>query len=356
MTKLFKKDSKGKIRIFKTYTWGDELVQLSGLYEGKLVESRKVCKPKNVGRSNETTGSEQAVLEMNSKIAEKLKEDYFNTIEEAETIQVILPMLAKSYKDYSHKIKWGVDRVFVQPKLDGMRALGTTGPNATLTSREGTSITTMQHIVEDLKQMPDGHVLDGELYCFGESFQDNMKLIKKYRKGESERVKYHVYDIIEDKPFYKRKVRDFVKGSNTLVEVSTYEIDNEEQLKKFHAENISQGYEGSMIRYGDSSYKINGRSDSLLKYKDFIDIQLPILDIVPADARPEWGQAVYYWEGASGHPLGENIIGSGMKLSHEDRKEWLLNKENYVGKIAEVRFFEFSNTGVPRFPVTVGLR
>ena len=47
---------------------------------------------------------------------------------------------------------------------------------------------------------------------------------------------------------------------------------------------------------------------------------------------------------------------TGMKLSHEERVEILLNKENYIGKLAEVRFFEFTDNGIPRFPVYYGYR
>ena len=44
------------------------------------------------------------------------------------------------------------------------------------------------------------------------------------------------------------------------------------------------------------------------------------------------------------------------KFSKEERREWLINKNKYIGKTAELRFFEFSDTGVPRFPVCIGIR
>jgi hypothetical protein len=43
-------------------------------------------------------------------------------------------------------------------------------------------------------------------------------------------------------------------------------------------------------------------------------------------------------------------------MSHEDRKELLKNKQNYIGKTAEVRFFEWTDEGNPRFPIMVGIR
>ena len=46
----------------------------------------------------------------------------------------------------------------------------------------------------------------------------------------------------------------------------------------------------------------------------------------------------------------------GMKFSHAEREEILINKENYIGKTAEIRFFEYTEDGIPRFPVAVGIR
>lgn len=357
MTTLYKRDSVGKIRVLNISTEGADLVQESGILDGGLVINRKTCKGKNIGKSNETTPESQAISEMESKITEKLKEDYFRTIEEAQTVVVVLPMLAKSFDDYGKKIVWGIELVFMQPKLDGMRALGTTGPNATLTSREGSRIETMDHILAELRLLPEGFILDGELYAHGKSFQENMRLIKKVRPGETEQVNYHLYDLVSTETFIKRyEALSIVVCGEHLKLVDTERIVNLAQLHRGHALNLNEGFEGSIVRWGSVPYKINGRSENLLKYKDFKDIALPILDIIPSDARPDWGQAIYFWDGAKGHPIGDNILGSGMKLSHDERKEWLINKQNYIGKTAELRFFEYSESGVPRFPVTVGIR
>lgn len=351
MTSLYKKDSKGKIRILNIYTEGADLVQSAGLLDGNLVTNRKTCKPKNVGKSNESTAEEQAISEMQSKIAEKLKEDYFTTIEAANTVAVVLPMLAKDFKDHGHKINWDTNIVYVQPKLDGMRALAVCGPNASLTSRTGSPIDTCEHILADLRKLPEGFILDGELYAHGKSFQDNMRLIKKYRPDETELVKFHNYDMIGDDSFSDRfdviSQRWDIQCEHIEL-VDTIRITTEEELIKFHALNLTEGFEGSIVRWGSESYKVNGRSENLLKYKDFKDMALPIIDIVPSDARPEWGQPIYELNGKR--------FSSGMKFSHDERKHWLMFKHHYIGKTAEIRFFEYTDDGLPRFPVTVGIR
>jgi len=45
-----------------------------------------------------------------------------------------------------------------------------------------------------------------------------------------------------------------------------------------------------------------------------------------------------------------------MKFSHEAREEILRNKHMYIGMMAEIRFFEYTDSGLPRFPVCVGFR
>ena len=357
MTTLYKKDSKGKTRVLNIWVEGDQLIQTAGLLNGSLVENRKTCTPKNVGRANETTGEQQALLELESHITEKLKEDYFRTELEADTIQVILPMLAKGYAENAKKFSWERDPVHLQPKLDGMRALGVCGANASLTSRTGTPITTMPHIIEELRMLPEGIILDGELYSkeIG-SFQDNMKAIKKYQKDLSEQVHFNVYDMVDHRSFKDRfiDVIALINQLNTkdlhgpIKLVRTIKATAFSQLTAFHAHNIQNGYEGTMIRWGNEPYKINGRSENLLKYKDFQDIALPILDVVPSEQRPEWGQPIFELNGKR--------FSSGMRYTHEQRKHWLSNKEEYIGQTAEIRFFEYTDDGLPRFPVVVGIR
>ena len=45
-----------------------------------------------------------------------------------------------------------------------------------------------------------------------------------------------------------------------------------------------------------------------------------------------------------------------MKFSHEAREEILRNKHMYIGQMAEIRFFEFTDSGLPRFPICYGFR
>lgn len=352
--KVYKLDTKGKERVLHIYTSGAELIQESGLIEGAKVEHRKTCTGKNIGKSNETTPEEQAVLQAESKIAEKLTEGYFYTLEEAKTTEVILPMLADDYKEKSKKINWL--QAYVQPKLDGMRCLIIVkNGQVRLMSRAGKDIITMQHIIDAIKPMvspTSNYILDGELYAHGLNFQENMRLLKKVRPGETEKICHNIYDIVSVKPFIERF--SFAKlvvekcKSDSIKLVQTIQIGSEQDLTVDHAKFLGMGYEGTMVRHGDSGYESNKRSSSLLKYKDFKDISLPIIDITPNDANPLHGTPVF--------ELGGKQFKSGLKMSHAEREEFLTNRADHIGKMAELRFFEYSEEGTPRFPVMVGFR
>jgi len=356
---IYKKDSKGKLRVLNIKTDNGELIQIHGMVGGSLVSHSKICTPKNAGKSNETTPLEQAISEAKSLILEKKDEGYCDTAESAMNSNLILPMLAHEFNKHKSKIDWNTP-VFIQPKLDGMRALGR--PDGFM-SRAGKVITTVDHILPELKFLTNylgGITVDGELYAHGKTFQENMSLIKKYRPGLTEQIKYRIYDMVFDTGFAFRydsisnAIHEFAFQYIELVPTSV--LNNIEDLPIHHARFLAEGYEGSIIRHGSKKYEPDARSFYLLKYKDFKDVSLPILTVTSEISNPEFGGFVFTWPGALGHRLGPDILGCGMKFSHEDRKKFLENKEMYIGKTAELRFFEYSDIGVPRFPVCVGIR
>lgn len=346
---VYKKDTKGKIRITTVYVIGDIIHQVSGLQGGNKTKHSRIAKPKNIGKSNETTPEEQAILEGKAIIVKKLKEGYFETIEEAEAEDVVMPMLAKVFEAEQHKIDW--TNAYVQPKLDGMRCLDK--PEGKI-SRKNTPIDTMDHIVVRRPGLAK-FAVDGELYAHGLSFQENISLIKRLRP-ESKEVKHHVYDVVSDLPFVDRYalLKAVVDLSENLELVPTYKVTSLQQVKEFHERFIAEGYEGTMIRWGNEGYKVNGRSSNLLKLKQFLDETYEVVDIVPSDKNPE--QGVVHCKMPDGAKFNGVTFGCGMKFPHKEREEILINKKKYIGQMAEVRFFEFTDDGLPRFPVCVGFR
>jgi DNA ligase-1 len=288
---------------------------------------------------------------MESEIKSKLTEGYFETEDEARNEVVILPMLAKSYEDEKHKIDWVKDKTYIQPKLDGMRCLAFIKNNkVTLMSRDGKIIDTVLHINLSLSFIMEDCILDGELYSLElGSFQENMKAIKKYRAKITEKIQYNVYDCITEGNFTTRfnKAQKLIEGIQSTQIVSTMSILNESEIIKYHSFYLQLGYEGSIIRYGEAEYKLNGRSSNLLKYKDFKDMDCKIIDITPNESNPLHGTPHFNLKGKA--------FKAGVKMSHEDREDLLTNKDKYIGKIANIRYFELTDDGIPRFPVMIGI-
>lgn len=357
--KLYRKDSKGKIRSLEIKTDGYKLIQISGLLDGKKVTHEKVCVPKNVGKANETTPEEQALSQAESLYTKKIREGYFDTAEEAENNKVLKPMLAKSYDDHSKKI--GDDEVVIaQPKLDGIRCVvryDAAEDTFTATTRELVPITTIPHILEDLRlyyemnnlaEEYEDYIWDGELYVHGLTFQEVTKLVKNDYDPKNP-VQYHIYDTINTTKTCKERLDELLGyiTCGSLVHVP-YVLLQKDGLDEYYRTQFGNGYEGIMVRVLNALYKVNGRSADLLKYKKFYDIALPIVDITPSDARPDHGTVWVEYKGA--HQK------TGSKLSFDGRADLLTNKAAYIGKTAEIRYFEETDTGKLRFAYFHGLR
>ena len=344
---IYKLDSKGNIRFLTIQTLDNLIIQTSGILNSpNTVKHESECTAKNIGKTNETTPKQQAILEANAKVKAKLEEGYYKTIEEAHSKVLILPMLAKDFKEQESKV---IYPCYVQPKLDGMRALK---DGSSIISRKNKAITTVNHIADEFRSLYT--MFDGELYTHGISFQENMKLVKKYVKGETEKIKYHIYDIVNLSLSFKlryillKTLFDKFQPKNCEL-VPTYLINSKEELLEKHKKFLEQGYEGTIVRHGEVGYESNKRSSSLLKFKDFQDLACEIIDVEPSEKRPTHGSFVCKLSDG-------RIFGCGMRFSHSEREDILKNSENYIGKMAEIRFFEYTDEGLPRFPVCVGIR
>ncbi len=363
---IYKKDTKGKIRFLIISTNADSLNQESGvLGTSNPVRHSKVCTPKNVGKANETTGEEQAEAQAAALYKKKLREGYFDTEHEAETIEVIKPMLAKDYFKEKHKLKG--KRIATQAKLDGVRCVikyDDTTKTATAKTRENVDILTIDHVLREVVSMLYGKgdlMLDGELYNHGNTFQENTKLVKNdYTKAEpGGEIEYCVYDIVDKtgKLTFEQRSTQLWELFDTPYEFLSPVITNyvdadtenrDEVLTMLFTTLVGWGYEGLMVRVADSKYKVNGRSSDLLKYKEFIDIALPIVKITPDTARPTHGTVWVEYKGKEQK--------TGSKISFDDRAELLRNADDYIGKTAEIRYFEETDEEYMRFAYFHGVR
>lgn len=312
---------------------------------------------KNIGRSNETSYFEQAKIIMNTKINKKRDEGYNEIVKDTKNP---LPMLALEFSKRKHDITYPC---FVQPKLDGVRAIY--NKHTGFYSRKGKSYTTLHHIHDELDNKiytnnPDigmGIFLDGELYSDELTFQELVGLIRKEKLTTQDlinikKIHYAVFDIISDNDFEKRL--EFIKKNclglkNTRV-VKTIIVNNEMEINDLHKKFIDEKYEGVMIRNFKGKYDINHRSKNLQKLKLSMVEEFEIVGAERGTGTEEdcviWIVKTNKGDIFKVRPLG----------SFEDRKKLYRKHKTFAGKLLSVKFQEYTDGGIPRFPVGIEIR
>lgn len=348
-----------------------ELVIRSGVLGGKMVENVRQVEGKNIGRSNETTPLEQAQLEAQSKINEKLRKGYVSDVSEVKSSAVLgtgipAPMLAHKYhptgaqsgsKTLSQIGILGKE-ICVQPKLDGNRCLIVVdGYRAEMYTRTGKLMPVqLKHILHDVLDRLHGtkFILDGELYSDEISFNTLNGLIKREmvtseQYQQRSLIKYHLYDVISHADYRERY--DFIcQFASENIHVIPSEIitatdkNIQEKLELY----LSQGHEGLMIRQLGMGYD-NKRSWQLCKYKVFEDAEYKLVGF-EEDARGGFVGAFVMQNGNGTFNAGA----SGQSV--EERTEMWKNPQKYIGRMATIEYFGKSEYGVPRFPKFKGIR
>ena len=359
LPKLYKRTSAGKVQIWYMEQDGARYRTVSGQIDGAKVESGWTeAKPKNVGKSNETSAVEQAMLEMNAKYEKKLAQGgYHEDVDSIDEAKFFKPMLAKKYEDFPG------GPVYTQPKLDGVRCIANKDG---LWTRQGKPITALPHIVDALQQFfmdfPNA-VLDGELYNHDlrDDFNKIISLVRK-KNPSAERiaeaaavVEYHVYDYPSVGggfgERYKALVTELSKDTegSPICIVETLKVYGPGELGDIYGEWIAVGFEGQMVRLHDVEYE-QKRSKSLLKRKEFKDEEFEIVSVNEGEGNRSGMAGFITYRMEDGREFG-----SGIKGTHEYCKQLLVDADKYKGGTGTVRFFDYTPDGVPRFPVTVAL-
>jgi len=247
----------------------------------------------------------------------------------------------------------------------------------TMFTRKGKPFPFMGKLLSDLQQFADKMderdepevYLDGELYSDEIPFEELVGHCRRSfesheKKGTTaslELVKLNVFDAYfpHDPKMDFLKRYDWVTGRLIGVEERPYEmislvdlygVKDEAEMLVAHAKFISQGHEGTIIRNSKGAYKLNARSNDLLKFKEFLDGEFEIISFRSAEGRDE-GTVIWTCETKEGKAFDCRPRGT-----HAQRTEWYDNGNNYVGKLLTVRYQEFTGDGLPRFPVGITIR
>ena len=354
--KLYKRDTTGRIRIWWMDIEDGKTRTNSGLENGEIVTSGwKEVEEKNVGKKNSTTIDQQAESQVKSAYVLKQKAKHFYNKEDVDKFVKIDVMLASTY-DSSKKIKFPC---YVQPKLDGVRAINT---GTIMQSRPGNEFVSVPHILEQTKSLfieNEGIMFDGELYNheFKEDFNSLISMIKKTKPKDSDIilsekfVQHHIYDIVDETLNFSERLK-ILKGltlptSCKLVE--TYLVNNAQELEEYYGKFNEAGYEGMMIRY-DEPYE-GKRSKSLWKRKEFFTEEFKLLNL--NEGQGSWAGYVKTVEVQDSKG---NVFSSGIRGNQKFLKDLLAEKNEYNEKSeVTIRFPNYTPDGIPRFPVIVAI-
>ena len=346
--KLYGLDKNGGHKVWMIATNGDEITISHGKDGGKIQTKIEKVVGKNIGRANETTPEEQAVLEAKSRINKQKDKGYRENKEDLTEVP-LLPMLASDYLKQGHRIKFPC---YASRKLDGVRCLAIRHQDRVELKSRGGKEYEVEHIKTSLMEcMTVGDIWDGELYIHGKYLEEIVSAVKKPNKDTLD-LWFVVFDVVNDEKFSNR-IKDVVaihgRTIGHQVDALAYDdVSDEDQLKELHKLYVSEGYEGIMLRNYDGVYESGKRSADLQKRKDFMDEEFEIIGV----REDRNGNAVF--EVYDTTAKATFTVGYG---DFEQRKYQLDNPKEFIGKMLTVKYqCRYKDSKLPQFPCGVAIR
>lgn len=275
---------------------------------------------------------------------------------------------------YSPKRIESWERVFIEPKYDGVRVITLINKfgQPKYYSRNGRQLEMFGHLDEVMNEihrravtraragyLGDGVMLDGEM--IGPSFADIAGAIhrKNYVAKDCRYVCFHMMPLMmfkdgADKIPQLARIRSMnelispvVRGSN-LITLAEPQAVLKERIMEKHQTHRSLGLEGSMVKNLNAPW-VGKRSHDWLKIKDELTVDVKCVGV-------EEGKGKY--EGTCGALVclhkGKKISVSGMP--DLKRYEFWANPTKVVGQTVEVEYQEETQHGALRHPRFVRVR
>jgi DNA ligase-1 len=359
-TELYTRDSLGNVRVWYMEQDGGRYRTVSGLVDGERVTSEwTAAKPKNVGRSNETSAEEQASSEVASRYKKQRKLAYFDDVGEIDQSRFVEPMLAKLYRDYADKINLSEGEWILQCKFNGLRCVATKDG---LFTRKGERYLSCPHIEDALRPFFEERptaVLDGELFNekFRQSLNEISKLVRKTVNFTAEDiarsrelVHYYIYDgygfgLDKERPYHERKqwIDSHVVGKYTHVaKVDDFHLKGQDDLDRYYQGLVEEGHEGAILRHRGMKYE-NKRSKNLLKVKPEDDDEGEIVDIMEGEGNWSGTGKVLkmHWKGKE--------FNATFKGTREEAIQFLKEKKKWIGRTVTFLYIGLTGLGTPNY-------
>ena len=251
------------------------------------------------------------------------------------------------------------EKVYMQPKLDGVRCLIQCENGVVKAySRTGKEWKNIERILFNLQNFftlePDA-VLDGELYNHDlrDNFEKIISCVRKtkpttvHRLESSSLVRFHCYDVPSNPGKFDVRnewINLNVPRNFCIHHVETHEVHAEKYALDLHKIFLNRGYEGSILRL-NTEYQCK-RSHSLRKFKDFHDTEAEIIGWVEGK-----GKRI----GTIGKFLARDADGIEFGMPVMDNFKYLQNNftemQCWVGRTATFTYFERTKANSYRHPL-----
>ena len=198
-------------------------------------------------------------------------------------------------------------------------------------------------------------LLDGELYAHGIPLQRISGITRlKTWEERCEILEYWIYDIVSSEPFEERyhelmNLQELLEDGSKITVIDHYKISGYLKIKKLHDQFVNEGFEGLVMRNPKKEYGIGKRSSLyMIKEKSYQDSEFKIIGFEEG-LRDE--DMVFVCETSNGKQFQAKPIGP-----RELKYEYLENMQQIIGKMATVKFFNWTEDGLPSQPVLKAIR
>lgn len=352
-TILYIRDNTGSLRVWAISSSGHMMTIRYGQVGGSMQYKTEVVRE---GKATRTVG-EQMMSRMASRISKQRDKGYVNSqlqaLENKATNALGLPkpMLAQKIQDVKN-IDYSI--AVIQPKFDGNRCIICKNGGVTYGyTRNGKLIYSIKHIFDDI-ELDEGMYVDGELYAHGESLQTIVSWVKREQENTL-KLKYHMYDVVSPLPYIERS--DLLRGipiGDSISLVTGAPIDSYDVIPAYFRSYREQGYEGAILRWGNSGYEDGKRSKSLVKIKrieaeGYEEKEFRVIDVHAS--KDGWAILECFiptWQSTTFRVSAPGTI--------EEKIEILNQAFHYLGKYVTVEFANYTEDGVPFHPVAIRFR
>ena len=251
-------------------------------------------------------------------------------------------------------------KVSMSLKMDGIRnSILIENGNIKHISRQGKVVLGLEELNESLrKQNLDGYMLDGELIrknIDNIPSDDNFRLTTKIVNSKStdkRGLEFVVFDIVPIEDYYKGESKllyeERLKLLENLIEENEFIrlvpkfgiTDDVEYIYKVLDDVVNNGEEGLILNTLNGKYGFGKRSKDVLKVKKFEDADVLVTNVLEGEGKFKGKLGKIEVQFKYKDKVYINYIGSGF--NEFERDYFWVNKEELIGKIVTIKYFELS--------------